>query len=164
VLRENQLMNSNELYMQEAYIEALKAYKKNEVPIGCVIVHNNKIIARAHNLRNTKRNSLYHAEVLAINKACKKLNKWILDDCTIYVTMEPCIMCAGTILQSRMKKVVYGIPQTRYGCVDTMMHLFTDFDFNNTPIVEKGILEEEIKNLVQQFFKEMRLLKKNIID
>ena len=81
-------MNSNELYMQEAYIEALKAYKKNEVPIGCVIVHNNKIIARAHNLRNTKRNSLYHAEVLAINKACKKLNKWILDDCTIYVTME----------------------------------------------------------------------------
>ena len=78
--------------------------------------------------------------------------------------MEPCIMCAGTILQSRMKGVVYGIPQNRYGCVDTMMHLFTDYNFNNSPIVEKGILEEEIKQLVQEFFKEMRVLKKNIID
>ena len=150
--------------MREAYKEAKKAYNLNEVPVGCVIVKDDKIIARAHNLRNTKKNVLYHAEILAINKACQKLNKWILDDCTIYVTMEPCIMCAGTILQSRIHKVVYGVPQTRYGCVDTMMHLFTDFDFNNTPIVEKGILEEEIKNLVQQFFKEMRLIKKNIID
>ena len=150
--------------MREAYKEAKKAYNLNEVPVGCVIVKDDKIIARAHNLRNTKKNVLCHAEIIAINKACKKLNKWILDDCTLYVTMEPCIMCAGTILQSRMQKVVYGIAQNRYGCVDTMMHLFTDYDFNNKPIVEKGILEEEIKILVQQFFKEMRLLKKNIID
>ena len=162
--KENLLVNNNEKYMREAYKEAKKAYNLNEVPVGCVIVKDDKIIARAHNLRNTKKNVLCHAEIIAINKACKKLNKWILDDCTLYVTMEPCIMCAGTILQSRMQKVVYGIAQNRYGCVDTMMHLFTDYDFNNKPIVEKGILEEEIKILVQQFFKEMRLLKKNIID
>lgn len=155
-------MNSNEKYMREAYKQAKKAYNLNEVPVGCVIVQNNKIIARGYNLRNTKKNVLYHAEIIAINKACKKLNKWILDDCTLYVTMEPCIMCAGTILQARVKKIVYGIPQDRYGCVDTMMHLFTDYEFNNTPIVEKGVMEEEIKILVKQFFKEMRIKKNNI--
>lgn len=164
LLKENQNVNINEKYMKIAYKEAIKAYNLNEVPVGCVIVQNDKIIAKAHNLRNTKKNVLCHAEIIAINKACKKLNKWILDDCTIYVTMEPCIMCAGTILQARIKKVVYGMPQTRYGCVDTMMHLFTDYDFNNTPIVEKGILENEIKTLVQGFFKEMRQIKKNDID
>ena len=155
-------MNSNEKYMREAYKQAKKAYNLNEVPVGCVIVQNDKIIARGYNLRNTKKNVLYHAEIIAINKACKKLNKWILDDCTLYVTMEPCIMCAGTILQARVKKIVYGIPQDRYGCVDTMMHLFTDYEFNNTPIVEKGVMEEEIKILVKQFFKEMRIKKNNI--
>ena len=153
-------MNKNEFYMQEAYKEALKAYKKNEVPIGCVIVRNDKIIAKAHNLRNTKKNSLYHAEVLAINKACKKLKKWILDDCTLYVTMEPCVMCAGSILQARIKKVVYGIPQNRYGCVGTLMNLFTDYEFNNSPEFEKGIMEEEIKQLVNNFFKNLRESKK----
>ena len=132
------------------------------MPVGCVIVQNDKIIARGYNLRNTKKNVLYHAEIIAINKACKKLNKWILDDCTLYVTMEPCIMCAGTILQARVKKIVYGIPQDRYGCVDTMMHLFTDYEFNNTPIVEKGVMEEENKILVKQFFKEMRIKKNNV--
>ena len=155
-------MNSNEKYMREAYKQAKKAYNLNEVPVGCVIVQNDKIIARGYNLRNTKKNVLYHAEIIAINKACKNLNKWILDDCTLYVTMEPCIMCAGTILQARVKKIVYGIPQDRYGCVDTMMHLFTDYEFNNTPIVEKGVMEEEIKILVKQFFKEMRIKKNNI--
>lgn len=149
-------MTSNEIYMNEAYKEALKAYKKNEVPIGCVIVCNNKIIARAHNLRNTKKNALYHAEVLAINKACKKLKRWILDDCTLYVTMEPCVMCAGSIIQARIKKVVYGIPQSRYGCAGTLVNLFTDYKFNNSPIVEKGIMEEKIKNLIHQFFATIR--------
>lgn len=155
-------MNSNEKYMREAYKQAKKAYNLNEVPVGCVIVQNDKIIARGYNLRNTKKNVLYHAEIIAINKACKKLSKWILDDCTLYVTMEPCIMCAGTILQARVKKIVYGIPQDRYGCVDTMMHLFTDYEFNITPIVEKGVMEEEIKILVKQFFKEMRIKKNNV--
>lgn len=157
-------MNNNEIYMREAYKEALKAYKKNEVPIGCVIVKDNKIIAKTHNLRNSKKNSLYHAEVLAIDKACKKLKKWILDDCTLYVTMEPCVMCAGSILQARIQKVVYGIPQNRYGCVGTLMNLFTDFEFNNSPIVEKGIMEEEIKKLVSDFFVELRKKKQNNVE
>lgn len=157
-------MNNNEIYMREAYKEALKAYKKNEVPIGCVIVKDNKIIAKAHNLRNSKKNSLYHAEVLAIDKACKKLKKWILDDCTLYVTMEPCVMCAGSIIQARIQKVVYGIPQNRYGCVGTLMNLFTDFEFNNSPIVEKGIMEEEIKKLVSDFFVELRKKKQNNVE
>lgn len=152
--------NDND-YMREAYKEAKKAYDLNEVPVGCVIVCDGKIVARAHNLRNSKKNSLYHAEVLAINKSCKKLNKWILDDCSIYVTMEPCIMCAGAILQARMKRVIYGIPQLRYGCVDTMMHLFSYYTFNNKPEVISGIMENEIKELVQTFFKEMRKNKKN---
>lgn len=154
-------MNSNEIYMREAYKEALKAYKLNEVPVGCVIVHNDKIIARAHNLRNKKKNSLYHAEVLAIDKACKKLKRWILDDCTIYVTMEPCIMCAGSIVQARIHKVVYGVSQNRYGCLGTMMNLYEDYKFNNTPIVEKGIMEEENKKLVNLFFSNMREEKKS---
>ena len=160
VLKVNQQMNNNELYMREAYKEALKAYKKNEVPIGCVIVRNDKIIARAHNLRNTKKNSLYHAEVLAINKACKKLKRWILDDCTLYVTMEPCVMCAGSIIQARIKKVVYGIPQNRYGCVGTLVNLFTDYEFNNSPEFEKGVMEIQIKELVNKFFSELRTRKK----
>ena len=124
----------------------------------------NSIIAKAHNLRNSKKNSLYHAEVLAIDKACKKLKKWILDDCTLYVTMEPCVMCAGSILQARIQKVVYGIPQNRYGCVGTLMNLFTDFEFNNSPIVEKGIMEEEIKKLVSDFFVELRKKKQNNVE
>lgn len=154
-------MISNEIYMREAYKEALKAYKLKEVPVGCVIVCNDKIIARAHNLRNTRKNALYHAEVIAINKACKKLKRWVLDDCTIYVTMEPCIMCAGSIVQSRMKKVVYGISQNRYGCLGTMMNLYEDYNFNNKPIVEKGVLEEEIKTLINNFFRLIREEKKS---
>ncbi len=157
-------MNNNDKYMRIALKEATKAYELNEVPVGCVIVHNNKIIARGHNLRETKRNSLCHAEIIAINKACKKLNRWILDDCILYVTMEPCIMCAGAILQARIKKVVYGITQNRYGCVDTMMSLFSDYKFNNSPIVDKGILQEEIRDLVTKFFKKIRQDKKNNID
>lgn len=149
-------MKTNDFYMRGAYKEALKAYKLNEVPIGCVIVSNDKIIAKAHNLRNTKKNALYHAEVIAINKACKKLKRWILDDCTLYVTMEPCVMCAGSIIQSRIKKVVYGIPQNRYGCAGTLINLFSDFEFNNHPDVEKGVMEEDIKKLVQEFFLKLR--------
>lgn len=150
------MISNDIIYMKKAYNEAVKAYKLNEVPIGCVIVCNDKIIARAHNQRNKKKNVLYHAEVIAINKACKKLKRWVLDDCAIYITMEPCVMCAGTIIQARMKKVVYGIPQNRYGCGGTLLNLFTDYKFNNNPILEKGLLEEEIKLLVNQFFKKMR--------
>ncbi len=157
-------MKNKTKYMRVAFNEAKKAYELNEVPVGCVIVCNDKIIAKAHNLRENKKNSLYHAEIIAINKACKKLDRWILDDCTLYVTMEPCVMCAGAILQARIHKVVYGVPQNRYGCVGTMMNLFSDFEFNNSPIVEKGIMEKEIKELVTGFFKKMRQDKKKNID
>ena len=157
-------MKNNEKYMRIAFHEAKKAYELNEVPVGCVIICNDKVIARAHNLRENKKNSLYHAEIIAINKACKKLGRWILDDCTLYVTMEPCVMCAGAILQARIHKVVYGIPQNRYGCAGTLMNLFSDFEFNNSPTVEKGIMEKEIKELVTEFFKKMRQDKKNNID
>lgn len=154
-------MNSNEKYMQAAYQEALKAFKKNEVPIGCVIVCDDKIIAKGHNLRNTKKNALCHAEIIAINRACKKLKRWILDDCTLYVTMEPCVMCAGSIIQARIKKVVYGIPQSRYGCAGTLVNLFTDYKFNNSPLLEKGIMEEENRELIHRFFTSIRDDKKH---
>lgn len=157
-------MNKDLFYMQQAYKEALKAYNKKDVPVGCVIVHNDKIIARGHNLRNDKKNVLYHAEIIAIDKACKKLHKWILDDCTLYVTVEPCIMCAGTILQARVKRLVYGAPQQRYGCIESMMHLFTDYDFNNCPIVDSGIMKEEVQSLLKTFFEEMREEKKKQVD
>ena len=150
-LKENLLMNKNEFYMQEAYKEALKAYKKNEVPIGCVIVQNDKIIARAHNLRNTKKNSLYHAEVLAINKACKKLKKWILDDCTLYVTMEPCVMCAGAIGWAQIRRVVYGATDDKRG--------FTRFApqaLHPKCTISTGVMEKECKELVQTFFRNKR--------
>lgn len=149
-------MLSDEKFMNEAFKEAKKAYQLNEVPVGAVLVIDDKIISRGHNLRNTKKNVLGHAEIIAISKACKKLNRWILDDATLYVTCEPCIMCAGTILQARIKRVVYGTKQPRYGCVDTMMHLFTDYKFNNTPQVTSGIKEEEIKKLMQSFFNTLR--------
>lgn len=149
-------MLKDEKYMQEAFKEAKIAYNLNEVPVGAVLVVNDKIISRGHNLRNTKKNVLYHAEMIAISKACKKLNKWILDDATLYVTVEPCIMCAGTIIQARIKRVVYGTTQSRYGCVDTMMHLFTDYKFNNTPEVISGIMETQIKELMQSFFQTLR--------
>ena len=100
-------MKNDQYYLQEAIKEAKKAYQKNEVPVGCVIVINDKIIARAHNLREQKNSTLAHAEILAIHKATQKLKRWILDDATIYITLEPCLMCAGAIYQSRIKKIVY---------------------------------------------------------
>ena len=149
-------MSNDEKYMREAFKEAKKAYDLNEVPVGAVLVVGDKIIARGHNLRNTMKNVMYHAEIIAISKACKKLNRWILDDATLYVTVEPCIMCAGTILQARIKHLVYGTTQPRYGCVDSLMHLFTDYKFNNTPLVTSGIMEQEIKDLMQSFFQKLR--------
>lgn len=149
-------MLNDEKYMLEAYLEAKKAYNKNEVPVGAVLVVNDKIIAKSHNLRNSKKNVLYHAEILAISKACKKLHTWVLDEATLYVTIEPCIMCAGTILQARIKRLVYGANQPRYGCIESLMHLYTDYKFNNTPEVSKGIMEKEIKDLMQSFFQKLR--------
>lgn len=152
----SQTMSTDHKYMLMALQEAYKAYTLGEVPIGCVIVVGDKVISKAHNLRHTKKCSTYHAEILAIEKACKKLGRWILDDATIYVTLEPCIMCAGAIVQSRFKRLVFGVEQKRYGCVSSLMRLFDDFQFNHKVIVDKGHCIEEIENLLSKFFMELR--------
>ena len=142
-------------YMYEALKEAKKAYKKKEIPIGCVIVCNDKIIARAHNLREGKQNALYHAEVLAINKACKKLKSWRLDMCNLYVTLEPCAMCSGAILQSKVKNIYFGAYDKKAGMAGSRYDMFS-IRFNYDPNVCGGVLEEECSNLIKDVFKELR--------
>ncbi len=144
-----------EEFMKEALIEAMKAYKKKEVPVGCVIVLNDKIISRAHNLRERKQNAIYHAEVLAINKACKKLKSWRLDECDMYVTLEPCAMCSGAILQSKIKKIYFGAYDFKTGMCGSKFNLFS-LRYNYDPFVEGGILENECSILIKNFFKELR--------
>lgn len=143
-------------YINEAYKEALKAYKKKEIPVGCVIVYRDKIVSRAHNLRETKKNSLCHAEIIAINKACKKLKMKFLEDCTLYVTLEPCAMCAGAIVQARIKKVVYAASEPKFGCVESLGNLFTDYKFNHHVEFESGIMKDEVSQMMKSFFKELR--------
>ena len=139
-------------FMMEALKEAKKAYKKGEVPIGAVIVKNNKIISRAYNQKEKNKIATHHAEILAINKACKKINNWRLIDCTLYVTVEPCLMCCGAIIQSRIKKVVYGISNKNYGGVESI-----NTTLKNTNItVENGIMQDECLNLLRKFFNEKR--------
>lgn len=152
-------MRNNEKYMRLALIEAKKAFDKNEVPVGCVIVKDDKVIAKAHNLRQTKKSVLAHAEILAIQKASKKLDSWILEDCTMYVTLEPCPMCAGTILQSRIKKLVYATKEPKFGACQSVMNLF-DYKFNHQVEIIDGILQEEASNLMKNFFQILRQNKK----
>lgn len=152
-------MRNNEKYMRLALIEAKKAFDKNEVPVGCVIVKDDKVIAKAHNLRQTKKSVLAHAEILAIQKASKKLDSWILEDCTMYVTLEPCPMCAGTILQSRIKKLVYATKEPKFGACQSVMNLF-DYKFNHQVESIDGILQEEASNLMKNFFQILRQNKK----
>mgnify|MGYP003412133864 FL=1 len=152
-------MTNNEKYMRLALIEAKKAFDKNEVPVGCVIVKDDKVIAKAHNLRQTKKSVLAHAEILAIQKASKKLDSWILEDCTMYVTLEPCPMCAGTILQSRIKKLVYATKEPKFGACQSVMNLF-DYKFNHQVEITDGILQEEASNLMKNFFQILRQNKK----
>ena len=152
-------MTNNEKYMRLALIEAKKAFDKNEVPVGCVIVKDDKVIAKAHNLRQTKRSVLAHAEILAIQKASKKLDSWILEDCTMYVTLEPCPMCAGTILQSRIKKLVYATKEPKFGACQSVMNLF-DYKFNHQVEITDGILQEAASNLMKNFFQILRQNKK----
>lgn len=148
-------------YIKEAYKEALKAYKKGEVPVGCVIVYDGKIIARSHNLRETKKNVLCHAEVIAINKACKRLGTKFLDGCTLYVTLEPCIMCLGASIQARIKKIVYGAKEPKFGCLESLGNILNDYKFNHNIEVESGVYGEEISALMKSFFKELRENKTN---
>ena len=146
--------------MKEALKEAKKAYKKLEVPVGCVIVKDGKIIARAHNLKETKYDTTKHAEILAIQKASKKLESWRLIDCDMYVTLEPCPMCAGAIIQSRIKNLYYGASDEKTGAVGSVLNLMEDFKFNHIVNVEKGILKNDCENLLKDFFRELRRSKK----
>lgn len=154
-------MNNEARYMKEALKEARKAFDIGEVPIGCVIVQNGKIIARGYNKRQTSKNALMHAEIIAINKACKKLNKWILDDCDIYVTLEPCPMCAGAILQARMKRLIFGAPEPKFGACGSVVNLLNNPSFNHQVEITSGIMQEESKELLQNFFHILRQNNKN---
>ena len=153
-------MESNEIFMREALREAKKAYKKLEVPVGAVIVKNGKIISKAHNQKETKFDTTKHAEILAIQKASKKLNSWRLIDCEMYVTLEPCSMCAGAIINSRIKKVYIGAIDEKTGAVGSVLTLFTDYKFNHKVLYEIGVLENKSRELLQDFFKELRQIRK----
>jgi tRNA(adenine34) deaminase len=146
----------NIIYMKEAIKEAKKAAKIGEVPIGCVIVYEDKIIARGYNKRNTKKTTLAHAELLAIQKASKKLGDWRLENCTMYVTLEPCQMCAGAIIQARMKEVVVGAMNPKAGCAGSVLNILQMKEFNHQAELITGILEEECKKVLQDFFINLR--------
>lgn len=145
-----------EKYMKEALKEAKKAYDIEEVPIGAVIVKDGKIIARGHNKRETKRQACAHAEIIAIEKACKKLEAWRLNDCEMYVTLEPCPMCAGAIMNARIKKLYIGAMEPKFGAVGSKVNLLEDIKFNHDVEVEKGVLKEECSKYIKDFFKERR--------
>lgn len=144
-----------EKYMKEALKEALKARAKDEVPVGAVIVLNGEIIARGHNKRETKKNSLCHAEIIAIDKACKKLKNFRLENCELYVTLEPCLMCAGAIVQARIKKVVFGASDNKYGMAGTVFNAF-ELKSNHNVEIKKDVLKDECSEILTSFFKEMR--------
>ncbi len=148
-------------YMKEALKEAKKAFEKGEVPIGAIIVKDDKIIARAHNLREIKKDALAHAEIIAIHKACKKLDAWRLIDCDMYVTMEPCPMCAGAIINSRINNLYIGAMEPKFGCAGSKLNLFKDITFNHNVNVEYGIMEDESLQQMQSFFSELRKKKEN---
>lgn len=149
-------MTQDEKYMRAAIREAKKAYALEEVPIGCVIVQNGKIIARGYNRRNTDKNTLAHAEIAAIKKASKKTGDWRLEDCTMYVTLEPCQMCAGAIVQSRLAKVVIGSMNPKAGCAGSVINLLQMKEFNHQVEMVKGVLEEECSAMLSGFFQELR--------
>lgn len=154
------IFEKDRLFMQQALVEAKKAGAKGEVPIGAIIVHNDEIIARAHNLRETSQNAVTHAELLAIQQACAEIGSWRLEDTTLYVTLEPCPMCAGAILQSRIPRVVYGARDIKAGCVDSLYRLLNDARFNHECDVTEGVLATECGEILTDFFKALRARKK----
>nr|WP_294493800.1 tRNA adenosine(34) deaminase TadA [uncultured Mediterraneibacter sp.] len=150
----------DEKYMREAIRQAKKAYQLNETPIGCVIVHEGRIIARGYNRRNTDKSPLAHAEIAAIRKAGKKLGDWRLENCTLYVTLEPCQMCAGAIVQSRIPRVVIGCMNPKAGCAGSVLNLLDVKAFNHQAELSSGVLRNECSALMTGFFQQLREKKK----
>ncbi|MCH5252811.1 MAG: tRNA adenosine(34) deaminase TadA [Lachnospiraceae bacterium] len=153
-------MTTDEKYMKEAIRQAKKAYQKEETPIGCVIVYQGKIIARGYNKRNREKNTLAHAEIAAIHKASKVIGDWRLEDCTMYVTLEPCPMCAGAIVQARISRVVVGSRNPKAGCAGSVINLLQMSGLNHQAELTMGVLEEECSQMMTGFFKELRARRK----
>ena len=153
-------MEQHEKYMKEALKQAKKAYALGEVPIGCVIVYEDQIIARGYNRRNTDKNTLAHAEITAINRASKKIGDWRLEGCTLYVTLEPCQMCSGAIVQSRITNVVMGCMNPKAGCGGSILNLLEMPEFNHQVHVTRHVMEEESRQILQDFIKELRIRNK----
>jgi len=150
------MQHEHERYMREAIAEAEKAASIGEVPIGAVIVRNGEIVGRGYNLRETRKDPTLHAEMIAIREASEKLGGWRLIGCTLYVTLEPCPMCAGAIVQSRLEQVVYGAPDPKAGCAGTLMNLLNEPRFNHQVPVVEGVLVEECGQLLKEFFRQLR--------
>lgn len=148
-------MTNDEKYMRQAITQAKKAAKLGEVPVGAVIVRNGEVISRAYNRRECDKNALRHAEITAIDRACKKLGGWRLCGCTLYVTLEPCPMCAGAIINSRIERVVYGCRDTKAGSVDTVQQMF-ELPYNHKPELLSNVLADECSNLLSDFFRDLR--------
>ena len=149
-----------ERFMRQAITQAKKAEKLMEVPIGCVIVYEGKVVARGYNRRNTDKNTLSHAELNAIRKASKKLGDWRLEGCTLYVTLEPCQMCAGAIVQARVSEVVIGSMNPKAGCAGSILNMLEMHEFNHQVKVERGVLKEECSEMLSAFFRRLRVVKK----
>lgn len=149
-------MTTDEKYMRAAMRQAVKAAEIGEVPIGCIIVHENKVIARGYNRRTIDKNVLSHAEIIAIRKACKKIGDWRLEDCTLYVTLEPCPMCAGAIVQARIPRVVIGCMNPKAGCAGSVLNLLQEEGFNHQVETETGVLGAACSMMMKSFFRELR--------
>ncbi|HKL78894.1 MAG TPA: tRNA adenosine(34) deaminase TadA [Mobilitalea sp.] len=154
-------MNTDEKYMKKALKQAENAYRLGEVPIGCVIVYQDRVIGRGYNKRNTKRTTLAHAELVAISKASKIMGDWRLEDCTMYITLEPCQMCSGAIVQARIKRVVVGTMNPKAGCAGSILNLLQMEEFNHQVELTTGILEIECTKVLQDFFRDLRIRNKN---
>ena len=150
-------MEIQEKYMREALKQARKAYRLGEVPIGCVIVYEDKVIARGYNRRKTDKNTLSHAELQAIKKASRVMGDWRLEECTMYVTLEPCQMCSGAIVQARIPQVVIGCMNPKAGCAGSILNLLQMPQFNHQVEIVRGVMEEECSVLLKTFFKELRV-------
>ena len=157
-------IRTHEKFMREAIRQAKKAYALDEVPIGCVIVQDGKIIARGYNRRNTDKNTLSHAELIAIRKAAKKTGDWRLEGCTMYITLEPCHMCAGAMVQARLTEAVIGSMNPKAGCAGSVLNILEMPQFNHQVQVTRGVLETECSEMLSQFFRELREKKKAVKD